>query len=244
MASLDRREFLRRSAAAGVALSLPALAGAAAAEPPRVRRRVVLGRTGLSVPDIGFGIEPALDGDEALVRHALERGIDYFDTAESYTGGASEETLGRALRGVREQVTIASKVSCGDGRPRRRSVPRARRQPAPPADRPHRHLLQPRRERRRAAARTRSGPSSPRARRSRARSASPACPGHGGRLARVPRLRASTTTSSTSCWSPTTSARTRRSTSASPHRSTSSPCSPSCRACSRRRSRRTSAWSR
>jgi predicted aldo/keto reductase-like oxidoreductase len=111
MASLDRREFLRRGATVGLALSLPTLP-AAAAEEPRVRRRVVLGRTGLSIPDIGFG-SSRLAGEEALVRHALDRGIDYFDTAEDYTSGASEETLGRALRGVREKVTIASKVSCG-----------------------------------------------------------------------------------------------------------------------------------
>ena len=109
MASLDRREFLRRGAAAGVALSLPALSGAAAEE-PRVRRRVVLGRTGISISDIGFG-SSRLSGDEAVVRHALERGIDYFDTAEDYSSGASEETLGRTLRGVRNRVTIASKVS-------------------------------------------------------------------------------------------------------------------------------------
>ena len=109
---LDRREFLRRSAATGVSLSLFPLVSARAVEPPRVRRRVTLGRTGLSIPDIGFG-SSRLDGDEALVRHALERGIDYFDTAEGYTEGASEETLGRALRGVREKVTIASKVACG-----------------------------------------------------------------------------------------------------------------------------------
>jgi predicted aldo/keto reductase-like oxidoreductase len=110
MASFDRREFLRRGAAAGVALSLPAISRAA--ETPRVRGRVVLGRTGISIPDIGFGAS-RLAGDEGLVRHALERGIDYFDTAEGYTGGASEETLGRALRGARNQVTIASKVSGG-----------------------------------------------------------------------------------------------------------------------------------
>jgi predicted aldo/keto reductase-like oxidoreductase len=107
---IDRREFLRGSAAAGVALSLIPLG--AAAEPPRIQRRVRLGRTGLQIGDIGFG-SSRLDGDEALVRHALDRGIDYFDTAEDYTGGASEETLGRALRGVREKVTIASKVAGG-----------------------------------------------------------------------------------------------------------------------------------
>ena len=108
---LDRREFLRASAATGVALSLLPLA-ASAADPPRVRRHVTLGRTGLQIGDIGFG-SSRLDGDEALVRHALDRGIDYFDTAEDYSGGASEETLGRALRGVREKVTIASKVAAG-----------------------------------------------------------------------------------------------------------------------------------
>jgi uncharacterized protein len=108
---LDRREFLRAGAAAGVALSLLPL-GAGALEPPRVRRRVTLGRTGLQIGDIGFG-SSRLDGDEALVRHALDRGIDYFDTAQDYSDGASEETLGRVLRGVRDKVTIASKVAGG-----------------------------------------------------------------------------------------------------------------------------------
>lgn len=107
---IDRRGFLRGSAATGVSLSLLPLTGGAA-EPPRVRRHVTLGRTGLRVPDIGFGAS-RLSGDESVVRHALDRGIDYFDTAEDYTGGASEETLGRALRGVREQVTLASKTKC------------------------------------------------------------------------------------------------------------------------------------
>ena len=108
--TLDRREFLRRSAVTGVSLSLFPVLEARAAEPPRVRRHVTLGRTGLRVGDIGFG-SSGLAGDEALVRHALDRGIDYFDTAEGYTDGASEETLGRALRGVRGKVTLASKVS-------------------------------------------------------------------------------------------------------------------------------------
>lgn len=111
MRKLDRREFLRCTAGASLGLSLLPL-GSRAAEagpPPRVRRTVTLGRTGLRVPDIGFG-SSRLDGDEALVRHALDRGITYFDTAGSYTGGASEATLGRALEGVRDRVTLATKV--------------------------------------------------------------------------------------------------------------------------------------
>jgi predicted aldo/keto reductase-like oxidoreductase len=103
---LDRREFLRTGAVAGLGLAAgPALADGE----PRVRRYVPLGRTGLRVCDIGFGSYP-LDGDEAVVRHALDRGINYFDTAESYEDGRSEETLGRALKGVRDRVVLISKA--------------------------------------------------------------------------------------------------------------------------------------
>jgi hypothetical protein len=107
---MDRREFLRHSAAAGLGLGLAPLAGVAGAAvaPPRVRRSVRLGRTGIQISDIGFG-SSRLAGDEALVRHALDRGITYFDTADGYTGGASETTIGKALAGVREKVVIASK---------------------------------------------------------------------------------------------------------------------------------------
>jgi hypothetical protein len=114
---LDRRELLRRSLALGLAPALLALASGAEgapAEAPRVRRRVKLGKTGLELPDIGFG-SSSLRSDDALVKHALARGIDYFDTAESYQGGSSEETIGRALAGRRDEVLLASKQSAGAG---------------------------------------------------------------------------------------------------------------------------------
>jgi predicted aldo/keto reductase-like oxidoreductase len=119
---LDRREFLRRGAVTGVGLGLLPLAparSATEAETPRVRRRVRLGRTGLELPDIGFG-GSRLNDDQDLVRYALDRGITHFDTAEGYTGGASEVTIGRALQGVRDRVTIASKVKAGAGDSRAR----------------------------------------------------------------------------------------------------------------------------
>jgi len=101
----DRREFLQRSAAAGIGLA----ATPAWADEPRVRRYVPLGRTGMRVCDIGFG-SSKLEDDESVVRRALDRGINYFDTADSYTGGRSETTIGRALRGVREKVFLISKA--------------------------------------------------------------------------------------------------------------------------------------
>ena len=119
-----RREFLRRGAVAGLGLSLLPLApdspaeepGPAGESGPRVRRRVRLGRTGLEVPDIGFG-SSRLSGDEDLVRYALDRGITYFDTAGSYMQGGAEETIGRALAGRRDDVVLGSKVITQAGDP-------------------------------------------------------------------------------------------------------------------------------
>ena len=48
----------------------------------------------------------------AVIRHALDRGINFFDTADMYSDGASEQVLGATLTGAagRDQVVIATKV--------------------------------------------------------------------------------------------------------------------------------------
>ena len=82
-----------------------------------------LGRTGLSVSEIGFGAW-AIGGnafgnsygttDDAestlAIRRAFELGCNFFDTADVYGHGHSESLLGAALRDVRDQVIIATKV--------------------------------------------------------------------------------------------------------------------------------------
>ncbi len=110
--------------AAGVGLGLAPAAVSGDDRPPRVRRRAILGRTGLEVPDIGFGAS-RLAGDPGLVRHALDRGVTYFDSAESYQGGSSETTLGEALRGRRDEVILTSKTK-GGGRSTRAQLMAAR----------------------------------------------------------------------------------------------------------------------
>ena len=84
----------------------------------RVRRYVTLGRTKLAISDISFGSSRLRTGEEHLVHHALDLGINYFDTAESYTRLQSEQVLGNALRGRRDKVVIASKTHCYAGTPR------------------------------------------------------------------------------------------------------------------------------
>lgn len=58
-----------------------------------------------------WGPQKQEDAD-AVVRAALEEGISYFDTAEAYNDGRSEEALGRAIRGIpRDRIVVGTKVS-------------------------------------------------------------------------------------------------------------------------------------
>jgi hypothetical protein len=110
---MNRRAVLQGGALA--AIGLGARTRRASAQPaPRagatVQRYVTLGRTGLRVSDISFG-GSSLGADGAdTVRHAFDRGINYFDTAASYRGGQSETAIGEALRGKRDRVVLVSKA--------------------------------------------------------------------------------------------------------------------------------------
>ena len=63
---------------------------------------------------------------EGVVKHALELGINFFDTANGYSAGTSEEYLGRALKKnvSRDKVVIASKVYFNPGRLSRAAIQR------------------------------------------------------------------------------------------------------------------------
>ena len=81
-----------------------------------------LGRAGVKVSVIGigcnqFGGKVDKEGTKAIVHRALDEGINFFDTADAYSKGVSEEYLGAALEGMREKVVIATKVryAMGDG---------------------------------------------------------------------------------------------------------------------------------
>ena len=55
---------------------------------------------------------------DEMVAHALDLGINFFDTANGYSAGTSEEYLGKALKNhtTRDKVVIASKVYFNEGR--------------------------------------------------------------------------------------------------------------------------------
>ena len=81
-----------------------------------------LGNSGLQVSLAGlgtnnFGMRLDYEQSAAVVEAALDAGINFFDTADIYGGGRSEEYLGRALGSRREDVLIATKFAMpvGDG---------------------------------------------------------------------------------------------------------------------------------
>lgn len=61
---------------------------------------------------------------EAIIRHALGLGINFFDTANTYSAGTSEEYLGRALKKniARDKVVIASKVYFNEGHLKKEAI--------------------------------------------------------------------------------------------------------------------------
>ena len=83
----------------------------------------MLGRTGLAVSPIGFGgwaiggnrfgnsYGPTDDAESLrAVRRAYDLGCNFFDTADVYGHGHSEQLLGEALAGIRQRVLVATKV--------------------------------------------------------------------------------------------------------------------------------------
>ncbi len=132
-AGLDRRGFLRTAglsiAGAGIALTgceyqsqfflLKPVPKQAKAQSPewreaRIRNYRLLGRTGVYMSDIAFGCS-GLD-NAAVVRRALERGVNYFDTSPDYSHANSERVLGEAIRGYpRDKLFIASKFCTPSG---------------------------------------------------------------------------------------------------------------------------------
>jgi 1-deoxyxylulose-5-phosphate synthase len=119
MAHFSRRSFVKTALAAG------AMAGAGV---PLIAERtatdvVTLGKSGVKVTRLAFGTgsfsgavqrELGQDGFNRLVRYGYDRGIRFFETAESY--GEMHRMLGIALQGIpRENYQLMSKVTTRDG---------------------------------------------------------------------------------------------------------------------------------
>lgn len=117
---ISRRRFLHATSVAGLA------AASQAAVPVPTR---VLGRTGARVSILGFGTGSRFlrykEEDRALeaLERALNLGITYIDTADDYgKGHLAESRVGKAIRGRRREVFLATKLTSRDGAESQRIV--------------------------------------------------------------------------------------------------------------------------
>jgi hypothetical protein len=76
-----------------------------------------LGKTDLIISEVGFGCIPIirLDTSQAIktLRHAYQRGVTFYDTANAYRD--SEDKIGQAFAGMRDKIVIATKTGLRDG---------------------------------------------------------------------------------------------------------------------------------
>ncbi len=89
-------------------------------------KRSKLGKSDIIVSAMTVGCWPFGDGEywgaqsqkevDKVVQSALDKGVNTFDTAEIYNGGNSESSLGKALKGRRDEAVVISKISPSNGR--------------------------------------------------------------------------------------------------------------------------------
>ena len=111
MRNINRRGFLRTgiAGAAGIMAFSPSIAAAAASQQEDNIIYRTLGKTGLKVPVISFGVMRA--DNPNLCKAAYEKGIKLFDTANGYQNGNNETMLGNVLKDFpRSSFMLATKV--------------------------------------------------------------------------------------------------------------------------------------
>ena len=108
---MKRRDFLKlgvmTATSAAVGISVAKVLGAATPSSVTPVYRI-LGRTGLKVTIVSFGA--MLTPEHEVMETAFDMGINYVDTARRYMGGRNEEIVGRALKGRRDKIYLATKT--------------------------------------------------------------------------------------------------------------------------------------
>lgn len=111
---LNRRKILQYGTVAGLAGNLlgsgKGVNGSEPNEASEVQSYKRLGRTELEISDISFGSSQLRSGQEDIVRHAMDLGINYIDSAHNYSRGQSEQVIGNAIKGKRDKVYLVSKA--------------------------------------------------------------------------------------------------------------------------------------
>lgn len=117
----NRRDFLKKAVAIGVGASVGGVAlersGRVLAQIPPPRQAIPrrpFGRSGITVSTLSMGGMFDIINNRLMLAKAMEWGLTYWDTAEAYGGGRSEEGIGRWFArnpDTRKQVFLVTKLS-------------------------------------------------------------------------------------------------------------------------------------
>jgi len=104
---MKRRDFLKTTALATAGIAGSPLRVESGSDKPSVQKYRKLGKTGLEMSDISFGTGKL--PSSSMILRAIERGINYFDTAPDY--GQAEKYIGGAMDNIqRDKIFIGSKM--------------------------------------------------------------------------------------------------------------------------------------
>ncbi len=110
---MSRKGFLRKASVGLLTFSLFRGEGFGSSDSQTTRKEALpeyrlLGRTGIKVTPVGFGASRTME--PMLLKGVLKAGINFIDTGRSYFNGQNEVMVGKALKGMRKDVVIQSKL--------------------------------------------------------------------------------------------------------------------------------------
>jgi len=110
---ITRKDFLKKSSVGVLSFSLfgkiPFIASNSKYSQNQTSSEYrILGRTGIKVTPIGYGASRTME--PALVKSALDTGINFLDTGRSYFNGQNEVMVGKVIHGMRKDVIVQSKL--------------------------------------------------------------------------------------------------------------------------------------
>ncbi len=109
---MSRKEFLKKTSAGlltfGLLGGIPQLINAQKVQAKASPKYRMLGRTGIQVSPVGYGASRTME--PALLKSAMDTGINFLDTGRVYFNGQNEVMVGKVVKGVRKEVVIQSRM--------------------------------------------------------------------------------------------------------------------------------------
>ena len=105
---ITRKKFLKQSLLAALGIGFIPKAFSLTSKNYSLYSQRELGRTGIKVTPLGFGASRTQE--PAVLKAALDQGINFLDTGRSYANGQNEVMIGKTLKGIRQRYIIQSKL--------------------------------------------------------------------------------------------------------------------------------------